>query len=104
MNCTGKRCIMQYDKVDPATCQCVSYCPQATPPKTNNEELVKQLREEGNWLGFTDWLRDLFIKAADAIEELQQTVDHYKGCAAQWQKHKCPKQTAEGRRMMGRAK
>ena len=37
MNCTGKRCIMQFDKVDPATCKCVSYCPQATPPKTNND-------------------------------------------------------------------
>lgn len=35
MNCTGKNCIMQYDKVDPATCPCVSYCPQAALPKTN---------------------------------------------------------------------
>ena len=56
MNCTGKRCIMQFDKVDPATCKCVSYCPQATPPKTNadrirsmtDEELGKLLNEFGH--------------------------------------------------------
>ena len=45
MNCTGKRCIMQYDKVDPATCQCVSYCPQATPPKTN-ADLIRSMTDE----------------------------------------------------------
>ena len=45
MNCTGKRCIMQYDKVDPATCQCVSYCPQATPPKTN-ADLIRAMSDE----------------------------------------------------------
>lgn len=39
MNCTGKRCLMQYGKVDPETCQCVSYCPQATPPKTNADRI-----------------------------------------------------------------
>ena len=56
MNCTGKRCIMQFDKVDPATCKCVLYCPQATPPKTNadrirsmtDEELAKYLYHRGN--------------------------------------------------------
>lgn len=56
MNCTGKRCIMQYDKVDPVTCPAVSYCPQATPPKTNadrirnmtDEELGKLLNEFGH--------------------------------------------------------
>lgn len=56
MNCTGKRCIMQHDKVDPATCTAVSYCPQATPPKTNadrirnmtDEELGKLLNEFGH--------------------------------------------------------
>ena len=53
MNCTGKRCIMQHGKVDPATCQCVSYCPQATPPQTiadyiramNNEELAEYIHQ-----------------------------------------------------------
>lgn len=54
MNCTGKRCIMQHDKVDPATCECVKYCPEATPPKTNadkiramsDEQLAKQFALE----------------------------------------------------------
>lgn len=39
------------------------------------DELAKQLREQGNWLGFTERLRDLFVKAADAIEELSHSVD-----------------------------
>ena len=46
MNCTGKRCIMQYDKVDPATCPCVSYCLQATPPKTNADRIRSMSDEE----------------------------------------------------------
>ena len=46
MNCTGKRCLMQYDKVDPATCPCVSYCPQATPPRTNGDCLRAMNNEE----------------------------------------------------------
>ena len=46
MNCTGKRCIMQYDKVDPATCRCVSYCPQATPPRTNADRIRAMDDEE----------------------------------------------------------
>ena len=45
MNCTGKRCIMQHDKVDPATCQCVSYCPQATPPK-RKADLIRAMTDE----------------------------------------------------------
>lgn len=28
-------------------------------------------------------------QAADAIEELQQTVEHYKGCADDWYKEAC---------------
>ncbi len=36
------------------------------------DELVEQLRAEGNWLGFTERLRNLFIQSADAIEELQE--------------------------------
>ena len=46
MNCTGKRCIMQFDKVDPATCRCVSYCPQATPPRTNADRIRAMGDEE----------------------------------------------------------
>lgn len=55
-NCTGINCIMQFDKVDPATCKCVSYCPQATPPLTNadclramtDEELAEFLIQDGD--------------------------------------------------------
>lgn len=46
MNCTGKNCIMQYDKVDPATCPCVPYCPQATPPKTNSDKIRQMTDKE----------------------------------------------------------
>ena len=70
MNCTGKRCIMQFDKVDPATCKCVSYCPQATPPKTNADRIRSMTNAElarffdnietknyfGEYLGELGWL------------------------------------------------
>ena len=36
----------------------------------------------------------LNITAADAIEELQQTVNHYKGCADDWYKEACDYKTA----------
>ena len=63
MNCTGKNCIMQYDKVDPATCPCVPYCSNATPPKTNadriramsDEELSVFLRKQRY---YPDWCDD----------------------------------------------
>ncbi len=44
--CTGILCPMQYDKVDPATCQAVDYCPQATPPKTNADRIRSMTDEE----------------------------------------------------------
>ena len=40
MNCTGKRCVMQHDKVDPATCLAVSYCPEATMITDDRCEIV----------------------------------------------------------------
>lgn len=46
MNCTGKRCLVQYNKVDPATCTAVPYCPQATPPKTNADRIRSMTDEE----------------------------------------------------------
>jgi len=45
-NCTGILCLMQYGKVDPATCQAVDYCPQATPPKTNADRIRSMSDEE----------------------------------------------------------
>lgn len=44
-NCTGERCIVQYDKVDPATCKAVDYCPQATPPLTK-ADLIRAMTDE----------------------------------------------------------
>lgn len=46
MNCTGKNCPMQYGKVDPATCESVKYCPEATPPKTNADRIRSMTDEE----------------------------------------------------------
>ena len=57
MNCTGKRCIMQFDKVDPATCKCVSYCLQATPPKTN-ADLIRSMTDEELADLFDTWIYD----------------------------------------------
>lgn len=45
-NCTGERCIIQYDKVDPATCKAVDYCPQATPPLTKADRIRAMSDEE----------------------------------------------------------
>lgn len=74
-NCTGILCPMQCGTVDPATCQAVDYCPQATPPKTNadriramsDEELAKKISGiesfaltcGGGWPPekWLDWLR-----------------------------------------------
>lgn len=80
MNCTGKNCIMQYDKVDPATCPCVPYCPQATPPKTNKKQFIfwqycKDLNdinkaietEDGNWEQ---------LKSADQIISVTYDENH----------------------------
>ena len=49
------------------------------------KELMMALREAPE-----DWPdADLHYRAADAIEELQQTVKHYKGCADDWYKEAC---------------
>ena len=36
-----------------------------------------------------EYTRMVLKHAADAIEELQQTVEHYKGCADDWYKEAC---------------
>ena len=58
------------------------------------EELVKKLRTHAEdhcpldrSSGICGWI--LAYEAADAIEELQQTVEHYKGCADDWYKEAC---------------
>ena len=55
MNCTGKRCLVQYNKVDPATCTAVPYCPQATPPKTNADRIRSMTDEELASVITDDW-------------------------------------------------
>ena len=48
------------------------------------DELVKALRDDNVCLSIKT-----AHEAADAIEELQQTVEHYKGCADDWYKEAC---------------
>lgn len=50
---------------------------------TDYTELIRTLRE----LAEDD--NDEAAQAADAIEELQQAVEHYKGCADDWYKEAC---------------
>lgn len=45
-NCTGEKCIMNWNAVEPATCKAVGYCPQATPPKTNADRIRAMSDEE----------------------------------------------------------
>ena len=73
MNCTGKRCIMQFDKVDPATCKCVSYCPQATPPKTN-ADLIRSMTDE-ELADYLRWHNDMYSRnGMDWLDWLEQEV------------------------------
>lgn len=54
----------------------------------NYEELVKELRETER-ICRDRMDGEVMLQAADAIEELQQTVEHYKGCADDWYKEAC---------------
>ena len=51
----------------------------------NYDELVKDLRVLASWKPDGE----VFERAADAIEELQQTANYYKGCADDWYKEAC---------------
>lgn len=59
------------------------------------EELVNDLREKAEFLTVAEPLNiknafaETMKQAADAIEELQQTVQHYKGCSDDWYKEAC---------------
>lgn len=55
-------------------------------------ELTEALRYEASfaYLGSDgERLPKMMRDAADAIEELQQTVEHYKGCSDDWYKEAC---------------
>ena len=88
MNCTGKRCIMQFDKVDPATCKCVSYCPQATPPKTNADRIRSMTDEE-----LADWYFDKFFPCVPYCSILDECPEHddCKICLLDWLKQESAK-------------
>ena len=45
-NCSGINCPMQYGAVDPATCPAISFCPHATPPRTNSDRIRSMTDEE----------------------------------------------------------
>lgn len=77
MNCTGKNCIMQYDKVDPATCPCVPYCPYATPPKTNADRIRQMTDEEmAKWLEYiSNALRHGVVDSQPWIEWLKEEAE-----------------------------
>ena len=62
-NCTGILCPMQCGTVDPATCQAVDYCPQATPPKTNADRIRAMSDEELAEFLYNVWKKqDTFSK------------------------------------------
>ena len=85
MNCTGKRCIMQFDKVDPATCECVSYCPQATPPKTNADRIRSMTDEElDKFLGEVQW--DVANYCGGVTQKQEYPVPEQRGAWLDWLK------------------
>jgi len=54
------------------------------------EDLINKLRELPHLLLVQlGEHEDVIYQAADAIEELQQTVEHYKGCSDDWFKEAC---------------
>ena len=73
-NCTGILCPMQYGKVDPATCQAVDYCPQATPPKSNADKIRAMSDEElATWLcDVAGWLPAFEGRVHPILEWLRQ--------------------------------
>jgi hypothetical protein len=53
------------------------------------EELIKRLRMQAEADKFFSGEPMLYNVAADAIEELQQIVEHYKCCSDDWYKEAC---------------
>lgn len=55
------------------------------------EELIKRLKDRAERFDSEGWVDITIVleQAADAIEELQQTVEHYKGCADDWYREAC---------------
>lgn len=72
---------MQFDKVDPATCKCVSYCPQATPPKTNADRIRSMTDEELGKL-----LNEFGHCPLSRIEDECRSFDRCRDCWIDWLK------------------
>ena len=57
------------------------------------EELVKRLRADADYMDNNGIMlyaaAPFYRECADAIEELQQTAKHYKGCSDDWYKEAC---------------
>lgn len=55
------------------------------------ENLVKRLRDKASALDYDGWVDTAasLEEAADAIEALKQTVEHYHGCSEDWYKEAC---------------
>lgn len=68
-NCTGIRCILQAGTVDPASCDCVSFCPQATPPKTK-ADIVRGMTDEE----LAEFMASQVVAMADVIFGIAERV------------------------------
>jgi hypothetical protein len=56
------------------------------------DELIRNLRNESKY-ALPSQTRKALIDAADAIEEMQQQVDHYHGCMNDWYEMACDYKT-----------
>ncbi len=82
-NCTGIFCPMQYGKVDPATCQAVDYCPQATPPRTNADRIRAMSDEElDKFLGEVQW--DVANYCGGVTQKQEYPVPEHRGAWLDW--------------------
>lgn len=72
---------MQFDKVDPATCKCVSYCPQATPAKTNADRIRSMTDEE-----LAEFMFRTFGKAAWCLDNNCSPEESCVSCWLEWLK------------------
>ena len=57
--------------------------------RTMYEELVKRMRQQHQDMDCGNCNTCVIPKAADAVEELQQTAKHYKECSDDWYKEAC---------------
>lgn len=85
-NCSGINCPMQYGVVDSATCPAVECCPNATPPLTNYDRIVRKTPEElAVWLAQQEYRRPGFDGWLPLCNHVMGAkVCHAHGCEACW--------------------